>query len=388
MNPDGAFRTLSDPRLPLALRGLGFWYVLATVRGGMGLDFASPHAASVRLEWEGREIVGTHPSLLRVNSLANAAAQCDSHVLIQAPSGCGKELYAHLIHERSRRRDERYVAISLAAIPETLLETELLGHERGAFTDAVTTRVGLLPFLGQGTLLLDEIGEMPLGLQAKLLRVLEEGSVRPVGSNQSIPIGARIIAATNRDLSDEVERGRFRRDLLYRLRIIQIDIPPLRERMTDLPQLVGYALTRHLGRHCAAGVTAQAMGLFYLYEWPGNVRELENVIENGLVVSPNGLIDVDDLPDWFLSKVRTHVHRPEETWVSVPRELLNPVQLATVRLRELLQQNGEMTPEEIREESVLSDNEWRKVLPLMNRLGLWERCGRGRHVRYRAAQQR
>lgn len=387
-NSDGTFRVLWDPLLPWALRSLGYWYVAAFVRGGEGLEAELPFAAPARLQWEGREIVGRHPGFLRAISLAEAAARGDSRILIQGETGTGKELVAHLTHERSPRRAQPFDVVDVHSLPETLFESEVFGHESGAFTGAVERRVGLMLSVGDGTLVLDEIGDMTPVLQVKLLRVLEEGKVRPVGSNEKVAVRARIIATTNRDLWKEVEEGRFRKDLFYRLSVIHITIPPLRERKQDIPDLVGYLLTRHAGGHCAVGIAPEAMDLLLLHDWPGNVRELDNLIERGLLVSTNGIIGVADLPERFLHDVGARTQQHDGSWISVPIELLDPVQLATVRLCELLRQNGEMTLEEIRGRSGLGANEWRKVLPLMNRLGLWERWGRGRHVRYRRGPQR
>jgi two-component system response regulator AtoC len=221
-------------------------------------------------------------------------------VLILGESGTGKELVARAIHDASPRRGRRFVAINCAAIPAALLESELFGHRRGAFTDAVRDKHGLFEDADGGTLLLDEIGELPIALQAKLLRALQEGEIRRVGDTASIKVDVRLIAATLRDLADDVREGRFREDLYYRLNVLPVSIPPLRERTEDIPQLSRFFAQRHAARHQLGEIELSdaAIEVLVRQPWPGNVRELENVIERAVVLAdrPGPGAQVIDVP--------------------------------------------------------------------------------------------
>ena len=220
-------------------------------------------------------------------------------VLLTGESGTGKELVAKALHFTSVRRGEPFVAVNCGAIPESLLETELFGHVRGAFTDANRDRKGLFEEAHQGTLFLDEIGELPLSLQIKLLRVLQESEIRRVGDSQNIKVDVRIVAATVRDLVTEVSEGRFREDLFYRLNVLPIRMPALRERPSDIPLLVEHFLERFndaMGTSIT-GFSANATKLMQSYPWPGNVRELENTVERAVVLSDGPEISADDLPE-------------------------------------------------------------------------------------------
>jgi two-component system response regulator AtoC len=210
-----------------------------------------------------------------------------SNVLVLGESGTGKELVARAIHDASPRRGRRFVAINCAAIPASLLESELFGHRRGAFTDALRDKRGLFEDADGGTLFLDEIGELPLALQAKLLRVLQDGEIRRVGDNESIKVDVRLIAATLRDLAGDVQGGRFREDLYYRLNVLPVVIPPLRERAEDIPQLARFFTQRHAQRHQLGEVELSDVAIEALVRqpWPGNVRELENLIERAVVLA-------------------------------------------------------------------------------------------------------
>jgi transcriptional regulator with PAS, ATPase and Fis domain len=219
-------------------------------------------------------------------------------VLLLGESGTGKDLVAKAIHYGSSRADQPFIAINCAAIPATLIESELFGHEKGAFTDAKGRKEGLFEQAQGGTLFLDEIGELELGLQAKLLRVLEEGSFRRVGGLKDLPLDMRVIAASNRDLKTESEAGRFRLDLYYRLSVIQIDLPPLRERGDDALLLAKYYIA-HFNerlRKRLRGLSSEVEGVFRRYTWPGNVRELRNVIERVMILEDSDLITADWLP--------------------------------------------------------------------------------------------
>src|SRR6185295_8190801 len=232
-----------------------------------------------------REIVGTSPTLRRVLDVANQAAPSSATVLVLGESGTGKELLARYIHERSSRARGAFIAVNCAAIPETILEAELFGHERGAFTGAVGRREGRFAKASGGTLFLDEIGELSPSVQVKLLRVLQEGEYEPVGGD-TVKADVRIVAATNRDLRAEVAQGRFREDLFYRLNVIAVTAPPLRARREDIPLLVDH----FLGVYCAKNnrprleAPRDVLQILTDYSWPGNVRELENVIERAVVL--------------------------------------------------------------------------------------------------------
>jgi two-component system response regulator AtoC len=242
------------------------------------------------------EIIGDGPSMQKLKTTIKVVAPTRTTVLIQGESGTGKELVARAIHEASPRRTKRFVAINCAAIPATLLESELFGHVRGAFTDAVRDKPGLFEDADGGTLFLDEVGELPIPLQAKLLRALQESEIRRVGDSASIKVDVRLIAATLRDLTAEVAAGRFREDLYYRLNVLPVAVPALRERTEDIPQLVGFFVARHAARHHRnVEVSDAAVEALAQQPWPGNVRELENVIERALVLSEGPAIDLEFL---------------------------------------------------------------------------------------------
>lgn len=251
-----------------------------------------------RYRFEG--LVGRSPRMRELFDLLETVAASPSTVLVTGETGTGKELAAKAIHHNSPRRGHRFVALNCSAVPETLLESELFGHVRGAFTGAVASRTGRLESAHEGTLFLDEVGTMSGPLQAKLLRVLQERQLERIGDNRPIRIDVRIIAATNADLAQMVRDGRFREDLYYRLNVIPIFLPPLRERGEDIPLLVRHfveAFSRRQGRPGTVTVTQAAMRRMMAYGWPGNIRELENAIERALTLSRHrAWIDVDDLP--------------------------------------------------------------------------------------------
>jgi len=234
----------------------------------------------------------------KILNICQRVAPTDSTVLIAGESGTGKELIARFIHTNSRRSSNPFIAVNCGAIPSELLETEMFGHEKGAFTGAVGARMGLFQLANGGTIFLDEIGEMSTALQVKLLRVLQEREIRPVGADRTIRTDVRVIAASNRDLASEVEKGRFREDLFYRLQVIPITVPPLRERRSDIPLLVTHFLDKHNQQRVSQPVRIadDAMVHLWEYDWPGNVRELENLIERMVILSDDGAIRIDSLP--------------------------------------------------------------------------------------------
>jgi DNA-binding NtrC family response regulator len=231
-------------------------------------------------------------------ALARRIADSPSTVLITGPSGAGKEVFARAIHRASQRRDKPFVAVNCAAIPESLLESELFGHRRGAFTGAVTDKVGLFHEADGGTLFLDEVGELPVSLQAKLLRVLQEREVRPVGATRVDSIDVRLIAATNRDLKQAIETRAFREDLFYRLCVLELSLPPLVDRIEDIVPLAEHFVREanvRLGRS-VKGLSGAAQKVLCAYGWPGNIRELQNAIERAVVLATGDLVTPDDLP--------------------------------------------------------------------------------------------
>ncbi len=248
------------------------------------------------------DLVGESRPMQEVYRRIARAAPTESTVLIQGESGTGKELVARAIHANSTRARGPFVAINCAAVPEGLMESELFGHERGAFTGAVNQTRGRIELANAGTVFLDEIGELPQALQAKLLRVLQERQVERVGGARPIPIDIRVVAATNRDLDAAVKAGTFRSDLFYRLNVISITVPPLRDRLDDAALLITYFVRKHALRckRRVRGVTKEARARLIGYEWPGNVRELENAIERALVLGSGDWIGLEDLPEHVL----------------------------------------------------------------------------------------
>jgi transcriptional regulator with PAS, ATPase and Fis domain len=226
-------------------------------------------------------------------------------VLITGETGTGKELVARMIHARSRRADKPFIPVDCGAIPDNLLESEFFGYEKGAFTGADSRRIGLLEFADGGTFFLDEIGELPLLLQAKLLRTLQERTLRRVGGNTEVPVNVRVVAATGRNIEQIVQEKLFREDLYYRIAVVRIDLPPLRQRGDDLG-LLAEAFAERFSREMdrpVAGITPEAYQVLRQYHWPGNVRELQNVIRRGIVLSQDDMIDVEDLPESLFAAV-------------------------------------------------------------------------------------
>ncbi len=252
-------------------------------------------------------IIGRSAPMQKVFELIDRVASTSTTVLVSGESGTGKELVARAIHDRSPRAGQPFVAINCAAMPAALLESELFGHVKGAFTDARSDRSGMFEVAGAGTLFLDEIGELPLELQPKLLRALQERTFRPVGSSRELPLEARIVVATNRDLETAVQEGAFREDLYYRIQVIEIEVPPLRARGNDVLLLAQHFIEQSGATNgkAVSGVTAPAAKKLLAYGWPGNVRELQNCIERAVTLTRFNEITVDDLPDRMLEEPRS-----------------------------------------------------------------------------------
>ncbi len=247
-----------------------------------------------------QRLKGRSKAIVGIRKLIEQVAASDATVLILGESGTGKEVVARSLHDASLRKDKPFVPINCGAIPGELLESELFGHEKGAFTGALSTRQGRFEMAEGGTLFLDEIGDMPLAMQVKLLRVLQERSFERVGSNKTINCDVRVIAATHRCLEDEIKQNRFREDLFYRLNVFPIEIPPLKARAEDIPLLINDLIVRmETANRGSVRLTPAALSVLMQHDWPGNVRELANLIERLAIINPKGLVDASDLPDKF-----------------------------------------------------------------------------------------
>jgi DNA-binding NtrC family response regulator len=288
------------------------------------------------------EIIGNSPPMGRVFDLLDRVSDSEATVLVTGESGTGKELVARALHQRSRRSEGPFVAINCAALPENILESELFGHVRGAFTDAKLAKPGLLVTATGGTLFLDEIGEMTPSTQVKLLRALQERTVRPVGGDQEVPFDARIVAATNRDLETDVAENRFREDLYYRVNVVRVHVPPLRARGNDI-LLIAQAFIERFAKQsgrAVRGLSSQAAEKLLAYEWPGNVRELQNCVERGVALTQFEQLNVDDLPEKVRDYRATQLVLPTEN----PAELLSLDELERrYVLRVLRAMNGNKT---------------------------------------------
>ncbi|MCE5272662.1 sigma-54 dependent transcriptional regulator [bacterium] len=271
--------------------------------------------------------VGQAPAFVRAMDLARRAAASDSTILIQGESGTGKELVARFIYQSSQRANRPFVTVNCGALPETLLESELFGHVKGSFTGAISNKDGLFKVASGGTIFLDEVGDTSLAFQVKLLRVLQEREITPVGSTEPVTVDVRVIAATNKDLEAEVESGQFRRDLFYRLNVIPITVPPLRERAGDIPALIDHFL-RRLGRDQGHETlfTPGALEVLSACSWKGNIRELENVIEQLTVTGPANRIGEEDLP----ARLRTPQPAPLAAGGPKPTPTLEAVETAYI----------------------------------------------------------
>jgi two-component system response regulator AtoC len=253
------------------------------------------------------EIIGDSPQMQEVYKEVGKVAGSDATILLRGESGTGKELFAKAIYLHSNRKDNPFLIVNCAAIPETLLESELFGHEKGSFTDAISKHIGKFEAASNGTIFLDEIGDMSLSLQSKLLRVLQEKTFNRVGSTETITSDVRVIAATNRDLERLVKNGEFREDLYYRLNVVTITIPPLRDRKEDIPLLVSYFVAKYSKKYnkSVQGVDKELIEMFINYNWPGNVRELENVIARGVIITSAPFIMKEHLPKEFIGQFKT-----------------------------------------------------------------------------------
>jgi transcriptional regulator with GAF, ATPase, and Fis domain len=267
----------------------------------------------IKLDTESYNIIGESPQIREVFDIVGRAAASQSTVMIYGESGTGKELIARALHLNSPRASKPFIAVNCAAIPHDLLESELFGYEKGAFTGAVNTRIGRMELANKGTIFLDEIGDMPPTLQVKLLRVLAEREIDRIGSTKSTPIDIRVITATHRNLEAAIEEGQFREDLYYRLNIIPLNLPPLRDRKTDIPLLAAYFLKQCNGPGSSKTISDEAMNVLVNYSWPGNIRELANFVERMVVLSIGSTITPRDLPDKVLGEV------PREKWIPLEK---------------------------------------------------------------------
>jgi len=327
----GAYDFINKPVKAEALevavkRALEYFALAREVR-----RLADAHASDEPIEG----LVGESSTMRELAALVRRVAMTDATVLIAGESGTGKEAVARALHSLSPTRKEHpFVAVNCGAMPASLLESELFGHVRGAFTDAKTSRDGLFLQAGAGTILLDEIGEMPLEMQTKLLRVLQERTVRPVGGDEEKPFQARVVAATNRELETEVEEHRFREDLFHRINVVAVHVPPLRARSGDVLVLANAFIQRAASRKCkfVQGISRQAAQLLVDYDWPGNVRELENCIERAVALSRNNEIDLDDLP----AKIVQHKSTRIELSTASPGQLLTLDEMQHRYVRQVL----------------------------------------------------
>ena len=290
----GAYDVLGKEKLPYELRTI----VESALSSNESRRITRAQAAEVPTETIQETIIGRSNPMQEVFKMIGRVSRSDAPVMITGESGCGKELVAGAIHKFSPRTQKTFVAINITSIPDNLMESEIFGHEKGSFTGAVTQRIGRFEQCDGGTLFLDEIGDMPLAVQSKLLRVLQDGEFCRVGSNQTLKCDVRVLAATNKDLEAEVAKGTFREDLFYRLNVVRIHIPPLRERREDVRLLAEFFLQRQSARRRGPTMrfTDDALSLLEAYDWPGNVRELENTIQRACALSNSDVLLPSDIP--------------------------------------------------------------------------------------------
>lgn len=289
------------------------------------LENANLRAELLQERHEEGTIIGNSPAIKNMIELAQKVAKTQSTVLIQGESGTGKELFAHLIHQESTRKDKPFIAVHMAALTDTLLASELFGHERGAFTGATERKIGRFERANGGTLFLDEVSEIPEIMQTKLLRVLQTGEFERVGGTKIIKSDVRLICATNKNLKEEVRAGRFREDLYYRINVILLEIPPLRDRVQDIPMLAEHYLKHFsaINRKKIQSISKEAMECLKEYRWPGNVRELKNIIERAVVLSNSETITPDQLPDDIRNKQNALI--PTDKYSAAPPQNGNTI---------------------------------------------------------------
>ncbi len=307
----GAFDFLEKP--------LSYDRVVVTVENALKFKALQEENLRLRSQIRVRGLTGRSKAISEVRELIARVAPTDATVLIQGESGVGKEVAARMIHALSRRSEGPFVEVNCAAIPETLIESELFGHEKGAFTGASQARRGKFDQAHGGTLFLDEVGDMSLSAQAKVLRVIQEKRFERVGGDRPVQVDVRIVAATNKDLKKEIEKGRFREDLYFRLNVVPIRIPPLRERPEDIPLLVEEFL-EEFSRHSGLGkkrIREEVMEVLMRYPWPGNVRELKNLIERLLIVTPGDEITLKDLSSEFVESVKSYEKGEVPPWFAI-----------------------------------------------------------------------
>lgn len=318
---EGAFDYLTKPVKPDDLANK---VRQAIAQRKMAVEIASLHAQlNDRFGFE--NLIGKSAAMRAVFEKVHLVADTKSTVLITGESGTGKELVARALHHNSGRRNKPFVPVNVSAIPETLVESELFGHEKGAFTGATERRTGLFQAANDGTLFIDEIGEMSPGVQSKLLRAIESRHVMPVGSTKEIGVDVRLVAATNRNLADETKKGTFREDLYYRLKVVEIHLPPLRERPEDIPLLVRFFLDEVAkeNRRPVRDIAPEAQDLLLAYDWPGNVRELRNTLEGAIVLTTRQRIEVADLPESLRQSTPAQaVIRPGMTMAEIEKEAI------------------------------------------------------------------
>jgi nitrogen regulation protein NR(I) len=316
----GAYEYLEKPFDVPRLKGLIDEAIRAGQTGKKEITFFSKSAG----DYSVGKIIGSSPALKEVFKMIGRVATSDANILLVGESGTGKELVARAIHQYSNRSDKVFIPINCAAIPDTLLESELFGHEKGAFTGALASKTGKFEMADKGTIFLDEIGDMSLAIQAKLLRVLQDGTFERLGGSSPLHVDVRIIAATNKNLEDGIVHKNFREDLYYRLKVITITLPPLRMRKEDIPELVRYFLTKYgfeLNRQSIA-ITSEALEHLIRYDWPGNVRELENILKKAVLFCKTSVITTDLLKEDLKNHTSDHaVHLDNRLSVVIPSDI-------------------------------------------------------------------